>query len=88
MAGPGPVSSWSLGGTIHPVMLALACARPVHHSAPMAIYGSDSRTGPYDTDTAMTVHFTMSATAKNGATSSAMCFMPMARKIPVVASTR
>ena len=35
----------------------------------------------------MTVHFTVSATAMNGATSSAMCFVPTARKIPVAAST-
>ena len=34
----------------------------------------------------MTVHFTVSATAMNGAISSAMCFVPTARKIPVAAS--
>ena len=36
----------------------------------------------------MAVHSTMLATTMNGATSSAMCFVAMARKIPSTASTR
>ena len=84
----GRVSSSFLGGDSQPVRLALACARPAHHSAPMA----DPRQrpaapGPTTTDTAMTVHFTMSATTMNGVATALMCFSPTARKTPSTAMT-
>ena len=77
----------SLGATAHPVRLAFAWARPVHHSAARPIHGAASRIGPYDTDTAIVAHMTMSATTLNGTAIAAMCFSAMPRKMPIAAST-